>query len=84
MSCPEKRAVYIDCKQGAIRAIRFNSKLLLSYFSCRLLFSADGNYCLTAGSDKTVKLWNPYKSSLLKTYTGTGNEVSIFYDVVYA
>ena len=35
----------------------------------------DGNYCLTCGSDKTVKLWNPMKGSLLKTYTGTGNEV---------
>lgn len=35
----------------------------------------DGNYCVTCGSDKTIKLWNPLKSSLLKTYSGTGNEV---------
>ncbi|CAG9863342.1 unnamed protein product [Phyllotreta striolata] len=50
----------IDCKQGAVRAVRFN---------------VDGSYCLTCGSDKKIKLWNPYKSLLLKTYGGHGNEV---------
>nr|pir hypothetical protein F33G12.2 - Caenorhabditis elegans [Caenorhabditis elegans] len=58
--CPTVRARAIDCKQGAVRAVRYN---------------VDGNYCVTCGSDKTVKLWNPLKSSLLKTYSGTGNEV---------
>ena len=33
----------IDCQQGAVRAVRFNK---------------DGNYCITCGNDKTVKLWN--------------------------
>uniref|UniRef100_A0A915LRM3 Uncharacterized protein n=1 Tax=Meloidogyne javanica TaxID=6303 RepID=A0A915LRM3_MELJA len=28
----------------------------------------DGNYCMTAGSDKSVKLWNPYKRIHLNTY----------------
>uniref|UniRef100_A0A1B6LRP4 WD repeat domain-containing protein 83 n=1 Tax=Graphocephala atropunctata TaxID=36148 RepID=A0A1B6LRP4_9HEMI len=50
----------IDCKQGAIRAVRFN---------------VDGSYCLTCGSDKKLKLWNPYEATLLKTYGGHGNEV---------
>lgn len=50
----------VDCKQGAVRAIRFN---------------VDGNYCISSGADKSVKLWNPYKGTLLKTYTGTGWEV---------
>ncbi|XP_022912959.1 WD repeat domain-containing protein 83 [Onthophagus taurus] len=50
----------IDCNQGAIRAVRFN---------------VDGAYCLTCGSDKKLKLWNPYKSLCLKTYGGHGNEV---------
>lgn len=49
-----------DCKQGAIRAIRFNK---------------DGNYCITCGADKTVKLWNPYKSLTLQTYSGHNQEV---------
>ncbi|CAI4224389.1 unnamed protein product [Auanema sp. JU1783] len=57
---PQVRARVIDCKQGAVRAVRYN---------------VDGNYCLSCGSDKTVKLWNPIKGTLLKTYTGTGNEV---------
>ncbi|XP_056644456.1 WD repeat domain-containing protein 83 [Diorhabda sublineata] len=50
----------IDCNQGAVRAVRFN---------------VDGSYCLTCGSDKKLKLWNPYKGILLKTYGGHGNEV---------
>lgn len=35
----------------------------------------DGSYCLTCGSDKKVKLWNPYRSLALKVYGGHGNEV---------
>ena len=50
---------------------------------CSCLFSADGNYCVTCGADKTIKLWNPHKMEdgggigglLLKTYTGHGYEV---------
>ncbi|MES1906272.1 MAG: WD repeat-containing protein 83, partial [Paramarteilia canceri] len=34
-----------------------------------------GDYCLTCGSDKTLKLWQPRKSLLLKTYTGHSDEV---------
>lgn len=33
-----------DCNQGAIRAVRYN---------------VDGNYCLTCGSDRKIKLFNP-------------------------
>ncbi|XP_017774886.1 PREDICTED: WD repeat domain-containing protein 83 isoform X1 [Nicrophorus vespilloides] len=50
----------IDCKQGAVRAVRFN---------------VDGSYCLTCGSDKKIKLWNPYRGLMLKIYGGHGNEV---------
>lgn len=39
------------------------------------VFTVDGNYCLTCGSDKKLKLWNPYRSLCLKTYGGHGNEV---------
>ncbi|NWU21181.1 WDR83 protein, partial [Dyaphorophyia castanea] len=35
----------------------------------------DGNYCLTCGSDKTLKLWNPHKGTALRTYQGHGYEV---------
>ena len=57
---PTKLIKTIDCKQGAVRAVRFN---------------VDGNYCLTCGSDKSVKLWNPTRGLLLKAYTGHGYEV---------
>ncbi|TRY67854.1 hypothetical protein TCAL_05271 [Tigriopus californicus] len=57
---PTKLSSVLDCKQGAVRAVRFN---------------VDGNYCLTCGSDKTLKLWNPVRRILLKTYTGHGYEV---------
>lgn len=50
----------IDCQQGAVRAVRFNK---------------DGNYCITCGNDKTVKLWNPYKQLKLQTYSGHSQEV---------
>lgn len=50
----------INCDQGAVRAVRFN---------------VDGSYCLTCGSDKKLKLWNPYRSLPLKTYGGHGDEV---------
>lgn len=39
------------------------------------LFVGDGNYCITCGSDKSVKLWNPHREVLLKTYSGHGYEV---------
>ncbi|KER20849.1 hypothetical protein T265_10694 [Opisthorchis viverrini] len=58
---PTQASRRLHCHQSAVRAARFNS---------------DGQYCVTAGGDKTIKLWNPYKDRLLKTYTGHGGEVS--------
>lgn len=57
---PTVLADTLDCKQGAVRAVRYN---------------VDGNYCLTCGSDKSLKLWNPERKLALKTYTGHGYEV---------
>ena len=39
------------------------------------LIPVDGNYCMTCGSDKTLKLWNPQTGVLIKTYRGHGYEV---------
>lgn len=50
----------INPHEGPVRNVRFNGS---------------GGYCLTCGSDKQVKLWNPHKGTLLKTYTGHGYEV---------
>ncbi|XP_071497727.1 WD repeat domain-containing protein 83-like [Diadema antillarum] len=59
-SLPTKLTEILDCKQGAVRAVRFN---------------VDGNYCMTCGSDKSLKLWNPKRNLLLKSYSGHGYEV---------
>ena len=45
---------------GPVLAVRFNS---------------DGNYCLTCGQDRIIKLWNPAKGLCVKTYVGHGHEV---------
>ena len=59
----------LDCQQGAVRAIRFN---------------ADGDYVITCGSNKSIKLWTSAYSKdlgskkqpkLLTSYAGHGNEV---------
>ena len=39
------------------------------------IFSLDGQYCLTASSDRSIKLWNPHKQSLISTFSGHGKEV---------
>lgn len=57
---PTKEVQTMDCKQKAVRAVRFN---------------ADGNYCMTCGSDKSLKLWNPHNGLPLKTYIGHGYDV---------
>ncbi|KAK2513722.1 hypothetical protein Q9966_016045 [Columba livia] len=57
---PRRRLRTLECGQGAVRAVRFN---------------ADGNYCLTCGADKTLKLWNPRTGVALKSYQGHGYEV---------
>ncbi|XP_048473880.1 WD repeat domain-containing protein 83 [Rhincodon typus] len=57
---PRTRLRSFPSGQRAVRAVRFN---------------VDGNYCLTCGSDKTLKLWNPHRGTLLKTYSGHGYEV---------
>ena len=57
---PSSCAGTLDCNQGAVRAVRWN---------------VDGNYMLTCGSDKSMKLWNPKRKAMLKSYSGHGNEV---------
>ncbi|CAD7697699.1 unnamed protein product [Ostreobium quekettii] len=46
--------------EGAVLAVRFNRQ---------------GTYILSCGKDQTVRLWNPHRQLLIKTYTGHGYEV---------
>uniref|UniRef100_A0A7E4W233 WD repeat domain-containing protein 83 n=1 Tax=Panagrellus redivivus TaxID=6233 RepID=A0A7E4W233_PANRE len=57
---PTKLSHSFACQQGALRTVRFNN---------------NGNYALTGGVDKSVRLWNPYDAALLHNYTGCGGEV---------
>ncbi|QDZ20506.1 WD40 repeat domain-containing protein [Chloropicon primus] len=41
--------------EGAVRCIEFNE---------------GGTYCLTGGSDRSVRLWNPKRGALVNTYMG--------------
>uniref|UniRef100_A0A671RHF1 WD repeat domain-containing protein 83 n=1 Tax=Sinocyclocheilus anshuiensis TaxID=1608454 RepID=A0A671RHF1_9TELE len=43
----------VECQQGAVRAVRFN---------------ADGNYVLTCGSDKSLKLWSVRRGLMGKSW----------------
>eukprot|EP00188_Purpureofilum_apyrenoidigerum_P001896 Plantae.Rhodophyta-Purpureofilum_apyrenoidigerum.ctg20942.p1 GENE.Plantae.Rhodophyta-Purpureofilum_apyrenoidigerum.ctg20942~~Plantae.Rhodophyta-Purpureofilum_apyrenoidigerum.ctg20942.p1 ORF type:complete len:308 (-),score=55.96 Plantae.Rhodophyta-Purpureofilum_apyrenoidigerum.ctg20942:845-1768(-) len=58
---PVRPSKPINAHRGAVNAVRFNSS---------------GQYCATAGTDKTVRLWNPQRPLLLKTYSGHGYEVA--------
>lgn len=57
---PSKEANVLRGHQGTVPAVRWNH---------------DGQYCLSGGGDKTVRLWNPFKGTLIKTYAGHGWEV---------
>lgn len=38
-------------------------------------FTRDGQYCLSTGKDRSVRLWNPYKQIHIMDYNGHGYEV---------
>lgn len=62
-------------KDSSLKTIFF---IAFSHIFVHILFvepKVDGEYCLTCGSNKTIKLWNPKKQLCLQTYTGHGYEV---------
>lgn len=46
--------------EGAVLAARFNG---------------NGEYCLSCGKDRTIRLWNPHRGIHIKTYKSHGREV---------
>lgn len=79
---PTELAFQLSGHQGPVRAVRFNSKLWFgggfpnnAHLHGRSTFAENGNYCLSCGSDKTLRLWNPHKGLCIKTYMGHGAEV---------
>ncbi|KAL2928454.1 WD repeat domain-containing protein 83 [Bienertia sinuspersici] len=57
---PTKEANVLRGHEGAVLGARFNS---------------DGNYCLSCGKDRTIRLWNPHRGIHIKTYKSHGREV---------
>jgi len=58
---PSKEVICLKGHQGSVHTVKFNT---------------DGNYCLSGGSDRSIKLWNPHNGKLIKTYLGHGWEVA--------
>jgi len=47
-------------------------------------YNSDGNFCMSGHSDRTVKLWNANKGSLIRNFSGLHNreilDIAIFSD----
>jgi len=52
---PSKEFKVLKAHEGPVLCSRFNT---------------NGSYVLTGGQDRTIRLWNPHKGTLIKTYTG--------------
>lgn len=57
---PRTEARALSGHEGAVLAVRFNR---------------DGNYCLSCGKDRTLRLWNPHTGAQVKTYKSHAREV---------
>lgn len=57
---PRTEARVLSGHEGAVLAVRFNR---------------DGNYCLSCGKDRIIRLWNPHTGALVKPYESHGREV---------
>ena len=57
---PRKEVNVLKGHEGSVLAVRFNG---------------DGNYCLSCGKDRTLRLWNPHRGIHIKTYKSHGREV---------
>ncbi|KAJ1398573.1 WD40/YVTN repeat-like-containing domain superfamily [Sesbania bispinosa] len=66
---PRKEVNVLKGHEGAVLAARFN---------------ADGNYCLSCGKDRTIRLWNPHRGIHIKTYKSHGREVRDVHVTLYS
>ena len=80
-SLPNKLVHELSGHEGPVRAVRFNSLVqcssikMVKVYVLHFLNTENGEYCLTCGNDRTIKLWNPHRGITLKTYKGPGQEV---------
>ncbi|KAH7282199.1 hypothetical protein KP509_35G018300 [Ceratopteris richardii] len=57
---PTREVGVLRGHEGAVLAVRFNR---------------NGNYCLSCGRDRTLRLWNPHNNKLIKVYKAHGRDV---------
>ncbi|KAK9915970.1 hypothetical protein WJX75_006744 [Coccomyxa subellipsoidea] len=57
---PKEESFCLRGHDGPVLAVRFNNP---------------GTYCLSCGKDRSIRLWNPHKGLLIKTYAGHGYDV---------
>ncbi|XP_059307906.1 uncharacterized protein LOC132059343 isoform X2 [Lycium ferocissimum] len=57
---PKQKVHVLEGHAGAVLAARFNS---------------NGEYALSCGKDRTIRLWNPHRGIHIKTYKAHGREV---------
>ncbi|XP_004249878.1 uncharacterized protein [Solanum lycopersicum] len=57
---PKQKVHVLEGHAGAVLAARFNS---------------NGEYALSCGKDRTIRLWNPHRGVHIKTYKAHGREV---------
>jgi len=41
----------------------------------KVVFNSKGEYCISGGYDKTLRLWNPFKEKCIKIYRGHGYQI---------
>ena len=57
--------------KGPVFVVKFNSypfNILIL-----IVILGDGNYCMSGSQDRTIILWNPLKSTPIKTYSKSHN-----------
>lgn len=83
LALPYKQTATLTGHSSAVLVVKLNRKFGLCYDQTFMARSqevcyfnvADGQYCLSGSQDKSIKLWNPWKGTLIKTYMGHGWEV---------
>ena len=74
-SLPKKQINVLRGHYGPVLAVKYNGTAFAALRIPTHFFLANGSYVMSAGQDKMVRLWNPVRGTLVKTYKAHGYEV---------